>query len=118
MLPKINRLSKREDFQKVYAKGTYASVGAVAVKFISSGQKYPARIGFSVGKNISKKAVERNRTRRVLREAIRVHVKSLKTGADIIVMVKPKYINADSKLTVKDAAVSLQKIFEKNNLFI
>ena len=57
---------------------------------------------------LSKKAVERNRTRRLLREAIHQHLAHLEHGYEVIVMARK--ILKDEKLTdiLSDTTESLQ----------
>lgn len=113
MLPKKHRLTKREDFSIVYSKGSYVEQGGFAIKYLQTNQ-FTSRIGFSIGKNFSKKAVQRNRTRRILQEVCLFYMQSLKNGFDIIVMPRPQQENIEFKKT-KD---SLNQIFIKANLFI
>ena len=112
MLSKKNRLTKREDFSIVYLKGSYIGQGVLAIKYLQSGQSV-SRIGFSIGKNFSKKAVERNRARRILQEVCRFYIQSLKNGFDIIVMPKPGQESFEFEKT-KDI---LKQIYTKANLF-
>jgi ribonuclease P protein component len=89
MLKKINRLKKNKDFEIVHRTGKFLSFGRVSVKFISEKDKeMPAKIGVSVGIKFSKKAVERNRVKRQLREIVRLNLKRIKKGFQIVVMVK------------------------------
>lgn len=113
MLAKQHRLTKREDFAAVYSKGAYSNFENITIKYSAS--KSPlTRIGFSIGKTFSKKAVQRNRTRRVLQEACRQNIEKLKPGFDIVVMIKQDGKPIEFKKTVD----VLQKIFTKANLFI
>ena len=113
MLAKYNRLTKREDFAIVYSKGAYSSLDGITIKYAHS-KNIATRIGFSIGKNFSKKATQRNRARRVLQEACRLNIALLKPGLDIVVMIKPDCKDMDFKKTVE----ILKKIFTKANLFI
>jgi len=113
MLSKKNRLTKREDFSTVYSKGLYVEQDGLAIKYLRSNQPV-SRIGFSIGKNFSKKAVRRNRTRRILQAICRDYTQALKTGFDIVIMPKPGEENIEFK-KVKDV---LKEIFTKANLFI
>ena len=113
MLAKNHRLTKREDFATLYAKGAYSSLDGITIKYAPS-KNISTRIGFSIGKNFSKKAVKRNRVRRVLQEACRPNIELLKPGLDIVVMIKPEYKETEFKKT----AEILKKIFTQANLFI
>jgi ribonuclease P protein component len=112
MLAKKNRLTKREDFSLVYARGAYAMSDSVAIKYLPSGNAQ-TRIGFSVGKNFSKKATVRNRIKRLLRQASRMHIESLKPGFDVVIMPKPDFKPIEFKKIVE----ILKQIFAKAKLF-
>lgn len=112
MLPKQFRLTRGEDFTAVYSKGTYASLDGISVKYAqNSGQGL--RIGFSVGKNYSKLAVERNRLRRLLREGAGQLLPTTKTDLDIIIMPCGK----KRTLSTTEAFGILEKLFTKAKLF-
>ena len=67
----IERLKKRRDFLAA-AKGKKAARRAFVLEARQREDDGPARFGFTVSKRVSQKAVERNRIRRRLREAVRI----------------------------------------------
>ena len=72
--PKSKHLLKHSDFQRVYQKGRRQFTGNVTVFYLKrEGPEAAAgpRIGFTVGKVLGG-AVERNRIKRRLREAVRL----------------------------------------------
>jgi ribonuclease P protein component len=111
MLPIQHRLKKREDFAEVFSKGAYAGHDGLSIKYAKNSLG-ASRIGFPVGKNYSKKAVVRNRTRRILRAAVAECLSAIKPGFDIIVMVKPAY----QDLELQKTTTELKKVFQKANL--
>lgn len=111
MLPKKYRLTRRKDFAAIHAKGSCAGQDWIVIKYMQSNQ-LNTRIGFSVSKNFSKKAVQRNRIKRVLREACCGYLDLLKTGFDIIII--PKATKKDKGLI--EANNVLKKVFKKVNL--
>jgi ribonuclease P protein component len=111
MLARKNRLTNRTDFSAVYSKGNYLTDGNITIKFLNSGNK-TTRIGFSIGKNFSKKAVERNKIRRLLQEIIRLNLSFFKPGFDIIIMLKPGF----EKNNFKEINAILKHIMQKANL--
>ena len=113
MLPIKHRLKKREDFAQVFSKGAYAGYDGLSIKFTKNSLPV-SRIGFPVGKNYSKKAVIRNRTRRILREACAEYLEKIKPGFDIIVLIKPEYQNIELTKIIDE----FKKIFSKANLLI
>ena len=71
MLPKENRLNKKADFALVSKKGQVAQSKNFGLAYLATGQKVPPKFGFIVSNKISKKAVDRNRIKRILREILR-----------------------------------------------
>ena len=111
MLPIKNRLKKREDFAKVFSKGAYVGNNDLSVKYANNSLS-ETRFGFPVGKNYSKKAVVRNRARRILRLAIAYHLSKIKPGFDIIILIKPTYQKTELPIVINE----FKKIF--SNLLI
>jgi ribonuclease P protein component len=71
-LPSQHRLTQRSDFQIVYQQGIrrysqHFILRAVLITPESSIQPIPTKIGVSISRKISKKAVVRNRLKRVIR---------------------------------------------------
>jgi ribonuclease P protein component len=97
VLPNQNRLRRREDFAKVYAKGDHRYRGTYLNLRIFIDSNDPlTRIGIVVSKKVSKLAVTRNRFKRQLRAIFRQLLSQLKNGLQIVVTVttvqsKPSY---------------------------
>jgi ribonuclease P protein component len=87
MLAKINRLTKKTEFQNVYKNGKFFHSAPLSVNFIRNNSE-KTKIGFSVGKNFSKKAVLRNQAKRTMREAVRKNIENIEKGFDIIISQK------------------------------
>ena len=114
MLPKKYRLTRREDFATIFSKGEYASCGdGISIKYLKTGNS-SVRLGFPLGKKYSKKAVQRNRAKRILRAASFPLLVNLKLGYDIIVLVGPNKKDINFAQTSKD----LKKVFIKANLLM
>jgi ribonuclease P protein component len=113
MLSINNRLKKREDFAQVFSRGAYAGYDGLSIKYAKNSLE-ASRIGFPIGKNYSKKATVRNRTRRMLREAIGQCIEKIKNGYDIIILIKPTYQNIElTKITTE-----LKRVLSKANLLM
>lgn len=84
MLKKNNRLNKTRELKKVYRLGKTVHASALVIKF-HEGNKI--RTAFVVSKKVSKKAVERNRIKRVFREFLRINLSNLRLG-DYMVSAK------------------------------
>lgn len=82
----IERLRKRRDFL-LAAKGRRAGRGPFVVECRARGDEAAPRVGFTVTKRTAKKAVERNRIRRRLREAVRAAAETaISPGCDYVVI--------------------------------
>ena len=88
--PKTRHLLRHSDFERVYKQGRRPFARHLTVFYLRRDGE-PAvsglRIGFTVGKVLGK-AVERNRMKRVLREAVRLS--GLERALDVDVVVNPK----------------------------
>lgn len=113
MLPIKNRLKKREDFAQVFSKGAYAGFDGLSIKYAKNSLP-ESRIGFPVGKNYSKKAVTRNKTRRILRAACMKNLAEIKPGFDIIVIIKPNY----QSIQLATVLLELKKVLSRANLLM
>lgn len=71
-LPKENRLRKPREFRRVYEKGKRFE-GRFVTVFILPSENGFQRLGVTASKKISNKAHDRNRAKRLLREAFRLN---------------------------------------------
>ncbi len=77
-------MRKNKNFQAVYRAGkSYAN--RMAVLYILPNKTSSRRIGFAAGKRLGG-AVVRNRVKRLLREAYRLHQELLVTGFDLVLV--------------------------------
>jgi ribonuclease P protein component len=88
--PKSRHLLKHADFQRVYQSGRRQFTGNMTVFFLrrSSGPEATVaantpRVGFTVGKVLGG-AVERNRIKRRMREAVRLSVQACEGPIDVV----------------------------------
>jgi len=112
MLKKSQRITTTRDLQKVYRLGKPAHTPALVIKFVQNsavGKNVVSRTAFIVSKRVSKKAVDRNRIKRVLREEIRLNLPMLPRG-DYMVMVKPLALLKTNPELRDDLMKALSKI--------
>jgi ribonuclease P protein component len=89
-LPRTARVTRTSDFDRAWKQGSRARGDVLLVVARPNGTPF-ARIGLSVGKKVWKRAVDRNRVRRIFREAFRLTRHDLPPGHDyILVPAAPK----------------------------
>jgi len=112
MLPKINRLKREKDIEKVFKRGKGVKEGFLVLKVVKNNFRKP-RVAFVVSQKISKKATLRNKIRRKLSELVRLKIKRVKKGVDLVLI-------AASGLEEKDfweINETIDKLFRKAKCF-
>jgi len=112
MLPKENRLSAKDNFDRIKREGkTFQAESFSAVLYKREDDK-PIKIGIIVSNKISKSAVVRNRIKRILKDILLPNIAILKKGFSILFLVKRKII-----LKTKDElSLETTMLLEKMNL--
>lgn len=88
MLPKEHRLRRNRDFNRVFKKGKSFFVQEIGIKSLPNNLEV-TKIGIVVSTKLTKKAVERNRLKRQLREVIRHALPEIREGFDLMIITRP-----------------------------
>lgn len=107
MLKKVNRLAKAKDIQKAFARGRNFFSPFFNIKYIS-GSGSP-RFTVVVSTKVFKKAVSRNRLKRIVREYVRRNLSLFKKG-DYVISFKPKAAGASEKNIMDTFIQTVMKI--------
>lgn len=87
MLPAYARLKKEQDFNLVWRKGRSYFSRYLLLKMLKKKIKY-TRFGIIVSNKVSKKATQRNRLKRRIREILRLKLDKITPGHDCVIVVK------------------------------
>lgn len=85
--PKAHRLLTSEDFQYVFAQAPFRASHRHFLILARPNDRLPARLGLIIAKKHVRKATERNRLKRLIRETFRRQSPPL-TGIDVIVLAR------------------------------
>ena len=111
MLPQAARLKKTKDFKEVFGKGRGVQDGRLFLKARITNSK-EVRFGIVVSKQVAAKAVERNRIKRLLREAVKGCLPNIRAGYDIVLVTLPGF----SLENLQDAKQKVSSIIKKTSL--
>lgn len=107
-LNKKNRLKNKRDFEDVFKKGRAVKGSFLFIKY-KKNESGVSRFGFVVSAKIAKKAVERNKIRRILSEGVRNKISDF-GGYDIIAFATGRITSARKEDIVRDFVEVLKKI--------
>lgn len=111
MLPYINRLTKKKDFDEVFNQGKSVKSDFLLCKAIKS-HLPKSRFGFVVSKKISNKATVRNLVKRRLRKSTEDLLSKVSGSFDVIVIAlsgieKKDFLEIEQKLGAAFKKLSL-----------
>lgn len=95
MLKKQNRLSKRSDFLKLKKEGTVKQSPFFGFLYLKSKEIEKTRFGFIISKRISKRAVDRNRIKRILCDLIMKKTDFKNKKVEAIFLAKQSILKVD-----------------------
>ena len=111
--PRRGRLSRSAEFERAYRQGrSHANRHFVVYAFPRSPQDDEARLGLSVSRKVGG-AIERNRVKRLVREAFAAESAVVPAGHDVVVVARPgahELAEREGLAGVRDA---LRELFER-----
>jgi ribonuclease P protein component len=105
-MKKVKRLD-RKSFKKVLEEGKTISTSFLVLKYLEQDLPY-FRLGILITKKVSKKATERNKIKRRIREIVRLNLPETPKNLDMVFIVIPGIKNDFQVLKEK-----VLKIFSK-----
>ena len=110
------RLSRSAEFDRVYREGrSHANRYLVLYSFPREADGDSPRLGVSVGRKVGG-AVERNRVKRLLRDAFWALAEELPDGHDFVVVARPESGELASREGEPGVEQSLRELMEKAGL--
>lgn len=96
LFPRRARLLKAEEFRAVFKQRRWAGTGALRARLRPNGRTH-ARLGLAIGRKALRRAVDRNRVRRQVRESFRLNQRRL-SGLDIVVSMHQPGLRTTNEL--------------------
>ena len=112
MLPKINRVKKKKDFEEIF-KNSKIFKSDLFIFRIAKNNLGVNRFGFVVSQKVSKNAVVRNKVKRRLSEAVKTGLIKIKNGTDLVIIALSgieKKEFSEIKEAVKNALIKTELI--------
>lgn len=107
-LPKKNVLRKKLDFDKVFKEGRAVKGSFLLIRYIKRDSAF-SRFGVVVSTKVSKKAVRRNRLRRIIMEELRLKFPSM-VVVDAVIMVSPRAEKITPNELREDLSLAVNKL--------
>ena len=104
-LPKQARLLKKADYNSVFSKSVKVS-NALFLILIHKTSNNHSRLGLVISKKVDKRAVQRNRIKRIIRESFRHTV--FEETCDFVILARPNTSKFNNK-TLFDSLTNLWK---------
>lgn len=108
MLKKENRIRLKKEFDQVFKHGSSFYCKTIGVKSLNN-ELGLSRLGIVVSSKISKKAVVRNKIKRLIRDFFQTELSGITKGRDIIIITLPGV----EKLSKDDLVSKIKEIFIK-----
>jgi ribonuclease P protein component len=108
MLPHLNRLTGKKNFEKVADEGEIFQSENFGVAYVKRQDKNPSRYAFVVSTKISKEATERNRVKRIMREAVRQSLFEVKPCFDVAFLAKQSIMRTPTSVIAKEVRKALK----------
>lgn len=103
-------LTGAENFARVEEKGQLFQSESFGIAVYQRGDKNPPKFGFIVSNKISPDAVQRNRIKRALKEAIRQNWIDVVYGLDAVFLAKPVSLRKSTVELMQETVSTLRKI--------
>lgn len=122
MLPKLNRLQKTREFDRVFKNSKPVSTIHLLLRVAKNrSREGNVRFGFVVSNKIEKRSARRNALKRQLRAVTRSLISGLESGYDVVVVVRKNFSFPYKQEEIKEEFVEAMRragILKKSELQI
>jgi len=108
MLPKANRLTRETDFKAV-ARGSRPIHSPCLILKKLNFANQTTKFGIVISAKVSKKATQRNKVRRRVREILRSNIKKVSSGYKVMLVAKGPILDQDYQALKKELEGLLKK---------
>jgi ribonuclease P protein component len=109
MLAKKFRLKGVKNFARIQKEGKVYQSNNFGIAYIKREDEDPSRFGFIVSTKIAKDAVDRNRFKRAMSEAVRIASIDLINGFDAVFLAKTSIVRVPTSEVMKEVRLSLKE---------
>ncbi|EKE06441.1 MAG: ribonuclease P [uncultured bacterium] len=113
MLSSKYRLKKKINFARIEIDGQLIQSKSFGMGIYDRKDDDPSHFGFIISTKISKKAVIRNRIKRIMSEIIRINLNKLKSGYDVLFLIKHQAVKISREELEKETYEAIIKNIQK-----
>ena len=108
MLSKKYKLNNPSDFKQVQNEGKVYQSKNFGIAYLKRADNEASRFAFIVSTKISKEAVDRNRFKRTLSDAVRLATIDLLPGFNVVFLAKTSIVNTPASELMKEVREGLK----------
>ena len=109
MLARKFRINEKKDFEKIQKEGKVFQSSNFGIGILKRNDADISRFGFIVSTKIAKDAVDRNRFKRAMSEAVRTSMVDMVTGFDVVFLAKTSIVRVPTEKIMKEVCFSLRE---------
>lgn len=109
MLAKKYKLRGSKDFERVQKTGKVYQSSNFGIARVSRNDNDPSRFAFIISTKIAKEAVDRNRIKRAMSEAVRLNTINLNSGYDVVFLAKTSIVRISTPEIMKEVQSALKE---------